>query len=187
MPHGHAVDSFVCFVCVRAHIKNTTPTSQYQFRMIVGGTSGHVVEDIQQYEHLVRLYKAFRWKPISRCTGRYTCRDHQWVATLRPFQLLHSIGLGSTFDQRDEALLHIPGRADLVIVLALDTHYETGIISYVKQTGDERKYVHTLNTPSGFRRKLSAIGVSVTDKGIFHNSVESDPHVSLTRKGMLDE
>mmetsp|Transcript_12167 Transcript_12167/g.18028 ORF Transcript_12167/g.18028 Transcript_12167/m.18028 type:complete len:227 (+) Transcript_12167:2074-2754(+) len=81
----------------------------------------------------------------------------------------------------------LPGRQDCVLVIPLDEMNQTGVITYVKiennvdsakqkesetetaETGMaiSKKYVHTLNTPSGFRRKLEAIGITVTDTNIF--------------------
>lgn len=58
-----------------------------------------------------------------------------------------------------------PHRSDKIHVVALDNENRTGIISYEKE-GEGTKYVHTLNTPSGFRRKLEAIGIAVTDSDI---------------------
>lgn len=92
-------------------------------------------------------------------------------------------------DGIDEVELEPPGRRDRIVALPLDVRNRVGIISYVKEDeeGEEeeggsertspnssspkqskrrRRYVHTLNTPSGFRRKLEAIGVTVTDDGI---------------------
>lgn len=58
-----------------------------------------------------------------------------------------------------------PHTSDKIHVVALDNENRTGIISYEKE-GEGTKYVHTLNTPSGFRRKLEAIGIAVTDSDI---------------------
>lgn len=67
-----------------------------------------------------------------------------------------------------------PGRCDRILVLPLDPQQRTGIITYVKQldsTVDETnsqkhasqssscRYVHTLNAPSGFQRKLNAVRI----------------------------
>ncbi|GFH57601.1 hypothetical protein CTEN210_14077 [Chaetoceros tenuissimus] len=45
---------------------------------------------------------------------------------------------------------------------------KTGLISYIKSTTDETgesvSYVHTLNSPSGFQRKLEAIQVVLSDE-----------------------
>ena len=57
-----------------------------------------------------------------------------------------------------------PGRNDCIQVLPLDPENTTGIISYVKrdeQRSQPVRYVHTLNAPSGFQRKLEAVGIQL--------------------------
>jgi len=62
-----------------------------------------------------------------------------------------------------------PGRKDRILVLPLDSRQETGIITYVKQKNNDCsiipsssfRYVHTLNAPSGFQRKLEAVGIQL--------------------------
>jgi hypothetical protein len=65
-----------------------------------------------------------------------------------------------------------PGRNDRILVLPLDPLQQTGIITYVKQkkgpqsvasksSNFEYTYVHTLNTKSGFQRKLQAVGIQL--------------------------
>jgi hypothetical protein len=142
----------------------------------IGGSKGHVNETIDGT--LLQLYNAYRWKPIPQCTGRYTCRDHKIVSTLTPLQLLckarvrirdNGISLGEELKCTMSSSgweFQIPGRSDNVIVVALDESKTTGIITYVKRgDGDEKQYVHTLNSPSGFRRKLEAIGITQTTEG----------------------
>jgi hypothetical protein len=71
-----------------------------------------------------------------------------------------------------------PGRCDRILVLPLDSQQKTGIITYVKQidaivdeTNSQQRssqpsrycrYVHTLNAPSGFQRKLHAVGIHLS-------------------------
>ena len=95
-----------------------------------------------------------------------------------------------------EYCLQLPGRNDQVSVVPLDETNTVGVISFVKNdmkktdtndigqqtytnsnNGEERQqqqrptsYVHTLNTPSGFRRKLEAIGIKVTSNNIWHDN-----------------
>lgn len=74
----------------------------------------------------------------------------------------------------EELEFDLPGRPDKVLVMPLDDTNCTGIITYVKVPPDGNnltrdpafRYVHTLNTRSGFRRKLEAIGLTVTDSRI---------------------
>lgn len=123
----------------------------------VGGSKGHVEEIINGSVQV--LYHAFHWKPIGGCTGRYTCRDHEFVSRKTPLALLRHAGIDDCAWPVYE--FDIPGK-DPIVVVPLDGYYLTGIITYVK--GDS--YVHTLNTSTGFRRKLHAIGMLVTDNAI---------------------
>ena len=131
----------------------------------IGGSKGHVEETIQG--PLVQLWDALRWKMIPRCTGRYTCRDHALVSHLTPYELLASIGVGFQGDGNTavppQYAFQLEGRSDLILVLPLDKNEETGLITYVKKGEEDGEvtthYVHTLNSPSGFQRKLRAIGI----------------------------
>jgi hypothetical protein len=65
------------------------------------------------------------------------------------------------FDQYDFLL---SGRSDVILVVPLDEGQTTGLITYVKkQDDDSLRYVHTLNAPSGFQRKLRAMGIERLD------------------------
>ena len=154
----------------------TTSTST---SLTIGGIKGHVKETIQGAT--LRLFAAFRWKMIPKCTGRYTCRDHKLVSHLTPKELLAQVVQqqqqqgGSDMDDPEAVLLPIikqyafslGGRTDLILVLPLDEAQETGIITYVKKEEAVTHYVHTLNAPSGFQRKLRAIGIiSLSDKNV---------------------
>jgi len=90
----------------------------------------------------------------------------------------------NTFTTLREYQFQLPDRNDGVIVVPLDDDYRTGIIAYAKKKTEEQRtsssssssyvehcdstvsesdirYVHTLNGPSGFRRKLEAVGIDV--------------------------
>jgi hypothetical protein len=132
----------------------------------IGGIKGHIVEEIDG--HILTLFRACKWKPIPRCTGRYTCREHsssEWT----PRELVEHAGIVA--DKRSWSLI-LPGRPDKIEVSPLDAEKTVGVITYVKEEiiegseSSKKRYVHTLNTPSGFRRKLNAIGVSVTNADI---------------------
>jgi hypothetical protein len=161
--------------------------------LMVGGEKGHIVESIEG--NVRRLYEFGQWKPIPHCTGRYTFRhNNALVQTIAPAQLLnffvqqpaHCVESSSP-----SSLCCFPSykfilpNKDPIIVVPLDDTNTTGIISYVKQrkrqkeqqedgSGDEcyyyYYYIHTLNTPSGFRRKLQAMGIYVDDHRIWYRS-----------------
>lgn len=126
----------------------------------VGGEKGHDLEDI--HGNILQLYTSYRWKMIPNCTGRYICRDHETITTLTPLQVLERVGIVEGVGK--EFQFKLPGRADMVIVVPLDPSNRTGLITFHKQ--DRNSFVHTLNTPSGFRRKLNAIGILVTDESM---------------------
>lgn len=99
---------------------------------------------------------------IPKCTGRYTCRDHKIVSHLNPKELLERVNI----NVRSKVVrLKIPDRKDTVFVLAMDEENRIGLITYLKNE-DPPCFVHTLNSHSGFRRKLESIGVNVSDSSI---------------------
>ena len=53
----------------------------------------------------------------------------------------------------DVSVYRVEAAKDTVLVVTLD---EGGLISYQKPDGS---FVHTLNTPEGFRRKLLQLGI----------------------------
>jgi hypothetical protein len=132
--------------------------------LIVGGWKGHVREDISG--NILELFRAYRWKPIPNCTGRYTCRDHAVVSSLTPLELLlgcanmeHPASPWKQWEFRPRE-----GRDDTIWVVPLDEEYTTGLITYQKtQSLGPNRYVHTLNTKSGFRRKLEVVGIYSLD------------------------
>jgi hypothetical protein len=134
----------------------------------VGGAKGHQTEYI--HGALRKLYESYGWKMIPNCTGRHTCRDHRLVTTLPPLDVLERADLLNTDGGQPlvEHRFSLPGRKDPVAIVPLDDANTTGVITFVKKGDDEEEphYVHTLNTASGFRRKLEAIGILVTETGI---------------------
>ena len=172
---------------------SSVPPTVDEGTLLIGGTKGHIPEYISG--NLLRLYQAYRWKPLPNCTGRYTCREHSLVSTWSPLELLESAkisflhlgendhdcdGPSSTIPLEVYAF-DLPGRSDRVLVVPLDRCNQTGVITFEKryqqqqqQPNDEQihepamaRYVHTLNSQSGFRRKLNAIGIiGVTDDEI---------------------
>ena len=80
-----------------------------------------------------------RWtcRPIPDCPGRFVLRDAGHVS---PAEL---VGPGLTLVE-----YRLDAAPDPVVIVRLDSG---GLISYRKQDGT---YVHTLNTPDGFARKL---------------------------------
>mmetsp|Transcript_15765 Transcript_15765/g.34127 ORF Transcript_15765/g.34127 Transcript_15765/m.34127 type:complete len:152 (-) Transcript_15765:1232-1687(-) len=135
----------------------------------IGGTKGHI-EEVVKDPIFITTYNSFRWKMIPNCTGRYTCRDHKAVSHLTPTKFLEAVGIDSSTIaelQQYYVVFDKEKRKDPIFVVAFADDGLTGIISYVKhQDNDEESisYVHTLNTASGFQRKLEAIHVILLDE-----------------------
>jgi hypothetical protein len=92
------------------------------------------------------LMGAWTWKPLRNCPGRYVLDDAAYE--LRPQEIL---------GDEAEAFEHrVPAARDAVWVAELP---DGGLISYRR---DDGSYLHTLNTPEGFRRKLAQLGIDLT-------------------------
>jgi hypothetical protein len=85
----------------------------------------------------------WHWKPIPDCPGRF-------VLSPSPSHLTPADLLGPGIEVRE---VEVDAARDTVIIGAFAGG---GLISYRRATGD---YVHTLNTPEGFARKLLALGI----------------------------
>lgn len=142
----------------------------------IGGSKGHIEEMVTD-PIFISIYTAFRWKLIPNCTGRYTCRDHTAVSHLAPKMLLGAAGIDTStiaeLKQYYIAFDHGERRNPIYVVPFADDG-STGLISYVKLQDDEgsdrrRSYVHTLNSMSGFQRKLSAISVVLSNEYLESN------------------
>jgi hypothetical protein len=93
-----------------------------------------------------QLMRDRHWKPIRNCPGRYVLDGAR--KNLRPQDLLGD-------DAEIEEYLPEAAR-DAVLVCALD---DGGLISYRRSDGS---FLHTLNTPEGFQRKLSQLGINLS-------------------------
>jgi hypothetical protein len=89
------------------------------------------------------LRSQWNWKPIRHCPGRYK------LAGVRPDLPLEALvgpeTVGTEFS--------VESAPDRVVVACLDGG---GIISYKRSDGT---YLHTLNDPEGFARKLRHLGI----------------------------
>jgi hypothetical protein len=92
------------------------------------------------------LLAAYKWKLIPNCPGRYVLDRPE--PTLAPSQLAQ-VGSAS-------AEFHVDAAKDVVLILALEGG---GLITYCRADGS---YHHTLNTESGFQRKLPQLGITLT-------------------------
>lgn len=90
------------------------------------------------------LFAERRWKPIRNCPGRFVLDDGD------PGMSPASLG-GSTAEVRE---FRVAAAKDMVVVLPFPDG--GGLISYKRE---DETYLHTLNTPEGFARKLAQLGI----------------------------
>jgi hypothetical protein len=93
------------------------------------------------------ILSRWSWQPIPNCPGRFRLTGESSRST--PPSVIVGISLPS-FEFR------VDGASDPVIVTPLGNG--TGLISYRRESGE---YVHTLNTPEGFGRKLEQLGIKM--------------------------
>ena len=133
----------------------------------IGGSKGHI-DEIVTDSIFITLYNFFSWRMITNCTGRYTCKDHKKVSHLPPVELLRDAGIDlAVIDGLKQYFVTFESeRKDPIYVIPFADN-ATGLITYLKQNEDEEcpiRYVHTLNSGSGFLRKLDAINVVLSDE-----------------------
>ncbi len=85
--------------------------------------------------------------PIPNCPGRYNL-----VLAENHVSLAELIGIGVSIAEH-----HVPAARDTVLIAKL---VDGGMISYRRPDGT---YLHTLNTESGFNRKLAQLGIANRD------------------------
>jgi hypothetical protein len=90
------------------------------------------------------IQSAGSWRPLRHCPGRSIWEG---ASDRRPSDLVGAVVAVRVF--------RVPTAADPVHVAALDAG---GLISYEKADG---RFVHTLNTPEGFARKLEQLGIGL--------------------------
>ena len=92
------------------------------------------------------LFTGRRWAPIRNCPGRFGLAEgavYDSPASLAPGVELNEF--------------RVPLAKDPVVVAAFAAG--GGLISYRRSDGT---FVHTLNTPQGFARKLSQLGIRLS-------------------------
>lgn len=94
-----------------------------------------------QTSMFLTVLNTYKWQLIKGCPGRYRLKE-EVGKTLSPSQLLGIV--------LEEIELISPKTQDPVIVAEFPDQ-SGGFLSYKKSDGS---FVHTLNTPSGFKRKL---------------------------------
>ena len=91
-----------------------------------------------------QLYDAYDWREIANCPGRYIARGLGEHISIE--ELAGSAHQVKTFQTQKAR--------DTVLVLKIEGG---GIISYLRADGTR---LHTLNTESGFQRKLTDLGIA---------------------------
>ena len=92
-----------------------------------------------------KLQQSWNWQPIRHCPGRYVLLEAKANLSLREL-------LGTEVEARE---YKVAAARDTVVVIPLD---RGGLISYKRDNGS---YLHTLNTPEGFQRKLLQLGIKL--------------------------
>ena len=90
-----------------------------------------------------QLFKAFEWKPIANCPGRFVLRRAPVNLTIRDL-----LGEGIAVSEHK-----VEKARDTVLVAKFDGG---GLISYRRK---DSYCLHTLNTDEGLRRKLTELGI----------------------------
>jgi hypothetical protein len=90
-----------------------------------------------------RLFASHNWKPIRNCPGRLVLSPP--ADSIAPQDLA-----GPDIEVRE---YRVPAARDTVVVARFA---DGGLISYRREDGS---FVHTLNTPEGFERKLRQLGI----------------------------
>jgi hypothetical protein len=94
------------------------------------------------------MQSRFSWRPIANCPGRFVLAAGP--TPLPPEEIAGENAPAATTHR-------VPAARDPVRVVAFA---DGGLISYVRSDGT---YVHTLNTPEGFARKLAQLGIAMSD------------------------
>jgi hypothetical protein len=95
--------------------------------------------------------KTWKWKEIENCPGRFVLEDFKEKESLKnktPLEILKNQ------DGKEFKFKSVNCKDELLIVLLED---EGAILSYQRKNGD---YCHTLNTPSGLKRKMKQLEIN---------------------------
>jgi hypothetical protein len=91
------------------------------------------------------LITTWNWQPIRNCPGRYILSERSADSAL-------AVLLGT---ESKTSEFQVEAARDTVVIAQLD---QGGLISYKRADGS---YLHTLNTPEGFKRKLLQLGIEL--------------------------
>jgi hypothetical protein len=111
------------------------------------------------------VWRNLKWKEIPKCYGRYTLhRSYRHMSSKHPMDFLAQILVQET----DTEILSRLGKSELVVlgkeerdpIVLVPFSDGGGLLSYEKPLENGSVcFVHTLNSPSGWDRKLFALGI----------------------------
>jgi hypothetical protein len=107
-----------------------------------------------------QVFESFVWRPIPRCPGRYVLKGG-----VSDRAIVDIVGQGALISEH-----HVSTARDLVVVAGIE---DGGLISYRKASG---KYLHTLNDPDGFARKLADLGIESIWNNRHSGDRQKKPH-----------
>ena len=119
----------------------------------VGGEKGHTPEVLPRDCIFAHLFTRFPWRAIPGCQGRYSAAGRERMTKLTPLELLAAVGVDTS--TVEVQWISVSTCSDVVLIVTFKDLSTTGLITYAKADG---VYVHTLNTPTGFHRKLATLG-----------------------------
>ena len=102
---------------------------------------------------LMALCALWEWKEIRNCPGRFVTKKNRTAVMTHPSDILETIGCN-----QELGIFEVVGKDKIGIV-----HFTNGggLITYMKEEKDgSTRFIHTLNTESGFRRKIDALGLT---------------------------
>ena len=106
-------------------------------------------------DSFLTIYNAFTWREIPGCPGRY-------VTSSRNIAVLSTVELTNVYCPNSVICNYsVPGKDNVTVCRFVDSG--GGIITFVKDKNNVFTYVHTLNTESGFIRKLLGLKIPLSD------------------------
>jgi hypothetical protein len=109
---------------------------------------------------LQRLYELCHWSEIPNCPGRYVTKRNTVAEAMSPINLLHLLGTTDQIYEYDNIGNGVRGKDRVAIAQFRDGG---GLITYIKP---DSRFIHTLNTKSGFNRKLMSLGLAHQSVGV---------------------
>lgn len=118
---------------------------------------------------LQKLWNIWQWSEIKNCPGRYVTKKNKEAEIQTPKEILES-----HFEFVSGELKHFKVDSNKDEICVAMFHDGGGIITYLKLTSCREEsdlkeknqlqyqYIHTLNTESGFQRKIKALNIDIS-------------------------